>query len=155
MDMLPPMLPNDLDELYKEVILDHYRSPRNGKRLDDAQVKAHGLNPFCGDEVDMQLRLNPDGTIREVGIQSRGCSISQAAASLLSEELKGKTLAQAEALRLLFRRMMQGEKLTDEEAASLGGLEVLNGVRRFPVRIKCALLSFSTLEDGITESRGR
>jgi nitrogen fixation NifU-like protein len=149
------MLPNDLDELYKEVILDHYRHPRNAQRLDDAQVKAHGFNPFCGDEVDLQLRLNEDGAIREVGFQGRGCSISQASASLLTEELKSKTLAQAEALRQAFRRMMMGERLTDEERESLGGLEVLAGVRQFPVRIKCALLVFSALEDGIKEHRGR
>ncbi|MBI2171331.1 MAG: SUF system NifU family Fe-S cluster assembly protein [Chloroflexi bacterium] len=149
------MLPNDLDELYKEVILDHYRNPRNAQRLDDAHVKAHGFNPFCGDEVDLQLRLNGDGAIREVGFQGRGCSISQASASLLTEELKGKTLAQTEALRQAFRRMMMGERLTDEERESLGGLEVLAGVRQFPVRIKCALLVFSALEDGIKEHRGR
>ncbi|MBI4203230.1 MAG: SUF system NifU family Fe-S cluster assembly protein [Chloroflexi bacterium] len=145
------MLPNELDDLYKDVILDHYRSPRNTKRLEDAHVKAHGLNPFCGDEVDLQLLLNGDGTIKEVGFQGRGCSISQASASMLTEELKSKTLEEAEALRKLFRRMMQGEKLTDAELEFLGSLEVLEGVRKFPVRIKCALLAFSTLEDGITE----
>ncbi|MBI4340356.1 MAG: SUF system NifU family Fe-S cluster assembly protein [Chloroflexi bacterium] len=149
------MLPNDLDELYKEVILDHYRHPRNSQRLEDAQVTAHGFNPFCGDEVDLQLRLNGDGAVREVGFQGRGCSISQASASLLTEELKGKTLAEAEALRGTFRRMMQGEKLTDAETESLGGLAVLAGVRQFPVRIKCALLSFAALEDGIKEHARR
>ena len=148
------MLSNELDDLYKEVILDHYRSPRNAKRLNDAEVKAHGLNPFCGDEVDMQIHLDADGVIRQVGCQGRGCSISQAAASMLTEELKGKTLEEAEAIRRLFRRMMQGETLTGEETEALGSLEILNGVRRFPVRIKCALLAFSTLEDGIMEYKG-
>ncbi|MBI4311215.1 MAG: SUF system NifU family Fe-S cluster assembly protein [Chloroflexi bacterium] len=147
------MLP-DLDELYKEVILDHYRNPRNSKRLEDPQVKAHGFNPFCGDEVDLQLRLNGDGAVHEVGFQGRGCSISQASASMLTEELKGKTLEQAEAVRQLFRRMMMGEKLTSDEMESLSSLTVLSGVRQFPVRIKCALLAFSALEDGIKEYRG-
>ena len=147
--MLP--LPDDLDDLYTEVILDHYRAPRNSRRVEDAHVQAHGFNPFCGDEVNLQLRLDGGGTIQEAGFQGRGCSISQASASMLTEAVKGKSLEEAEALRQTFRRMIQGEELDDEEVEALGDLEVLEGVRRFPIRIKCALLAWAALDDGIEE----
>lgn len=143
----------ELDELYQQVILDHYRNPRNNRRVADAEIEGHGFNPFCGDEVDLQLRVGEDGTIREIGFQGRGCSISQASASLMTEELKGKSLEEATALRDTFRRLMQGEELGDDELDSVGDLEILQGVRMFPVRIKCALLAFSTLEEGISEYR--
>ena len=148
------MLPNELDDLYHEVILDHYRTRRNSERLSDAQLDAHGNNPFCGDEVFLQLRLGSDGTIQEIGNQGQGCSISQASASMMSDALKGRTLEEAEALRELFRRMLSGDKLSDAEVEALGDLEALQGVRQFPVRIKCALLGWSVLEDGVKEYRG-
>ena len=149
------MQPNELDDLYREVILDHYRTRRNSQRLSDAQVEAHGNNPFCGDEVFLQLRLNSDSTIQEVGNQGQGCSISQASSSLMSNALKGRTLEEAGALRELFRRMLAGEQLSDAEIEMLGELEALQGVRQFPVRIKCALLAWSVLEDGVKEYQGR
>ena len=145
------MLPNELDDLYREVILDHYRTRRNSQRLSDAQVDAHGNNPFCGDEVFLQLRLNGEGTIQEIGNQGQGCSISQASASMMTDALKGRTLEEAEALRELFRRMLSGEQLSEAEVEALGELEALHGVRQFPVRIKCALLGWSVLEDGVKE----
>ena len=147
--MIP--LPNDLDDLYREVILDHYRAPRNSQRVEDPHVQAHGFNPFCGDEVNLQLRLDGDGAIQEVGFQGRGCSISQASASMLTQAVKGRSLEEAEALRQTFRRMIQGEELTEEDVEALGELEVLEGVRRFPIRIKCALLAWAALDDGIEE----
>ena len=145
------MLPNELDDLYREVILDHYRTRRNSQRLSDAQVDAHGNNPFCGDEVFLQLQLNGEGTIQEIGNQGQGCSISQASASMMTDALKGRTLEEAEALRELFRRMLSGEQLSEAEVEALGELEALHGVRQFPVRIKCALLGWSVLEDGVKE----
>lgn len=149
------MQPNELDDLYSEVILDHTRARRNNQLLPDAQVNAHGNNPFCGDEVSLQLQLDGGGTIQDVGNQGQGCSISQASASMMSDALKGKTLEEAESLRELFRRMIFGEKLSDAEAEALGELEALQGVRQFPVRIKCALLGWSVLEDGVKEYRGK
>ena len=149
------MQPNELDDLYREVILDHYRTRRNSQRLSDAQVESHGNNPFCGDEIFLQLQLNDDGTIQETGNQGQGCSISQASSSLMSDALKGRTLEEAEALRELFRRMLAGKKLSAAEIETLGELEALQGVRQFPVRIKCALLAWSVLEDGVKEYRGK
>ena len=145
------MLPDNLDDLYKEVILDHYRNPRNQKHIEEAQLTAHGFNPFCGDEVDLQINLTNHGTIQQIGFQGRGCSISQASASLLTQELKDRSLEEASEMRTVFRRLMQGENLDDDERNSIGDLLILEGVRKFPVRIKCALLAFSALEDGITE----
>jgi nitrogen fixation NifU-like protein len=149
------MQPNELDDLYREVILDHYRTRRNSQRLSDAQVESHGNNPFCGDEIFLQLQLNDDGTIQETGNQGQGCSISQASSSLMSDALKGRTLEEAEALRELFRRMLAGEQMSAAEIETLGELEALHGVRQFPVRIKCALLAWSVLEDGVKEYRKR
>ena len=148
------MQPNELDELYREVILDHYRTRRNSQRLSDAQVESHGNNPFCGDEIRIQLQVR-GGRIEEASFSGGGCSISQASSSLMSDALKGRTLEEAEALRELFRRMLAGEKLSAAEIETLGELEALQGVRQFPVRIKCALLAWSVLEDGVKEYQGR
>ncbi len=145
------MQPDELDELYGEVILDHYRSPRNARAVEHAHVQARGFNPFCGDEVNLQLSLDGIGAIEDVGCLGSGCSISQASASMLTEALKGKTLGEAESLRTVFRRVMQGEALTPEEREAMGELEALIGVRKFPVRIKCALLAWAALEDGIKQ----
>ena len=147
----------ELDDLYREVILDHYRNPRNHQRLAEAEIQAEGNNPFCGDEVALQVHLNGQGAIQEVGLQGRGCSISQASASMMTEVLKGKTLNDAEALNQAFRRLMRGEGLDDAELEKLGDLEALEGVRQFPVRIKCALLAWATLEEGMEhfQAKGR
>ncbi|MBI2935454.1 MAG: SUF system NifU family Fe-S cluster assembly protein [Chloroflexi bacterium] len=139
---------DQLDELYRETILDHYRTPRNRAPLDDAQIKAHGHNPFCGDEVIVQIKLD-DGRVAQVGVQGAGCSISQASASMMSELLRGKSLDQVLALAHLFKRLMRSGDLSPVELESLGDLEALSGVRHFPVRIKCALLAWTTLEEGI------
>lgn len=149
------MQSDELDDLYREVILDHYRRPRNQQRLEDAQVQAEGNNPFCGDEIALQVKLNGQGAIQDIGFQGRGCSISQASVSMLTEALKGKTLEEAEALSQTFRRMMRGEELDDADLEALGDLEALRGVRKFPVRIKCALLAWTTLEEGMEAYRAR
>jgi len=137
-----------LDDLYREIILDHYRNPRNQAPLEDPDIEARGFNPFCGDEVVLQLKLR-DGRIAATSFQGRGCSISQASASMMTEVLKGKTLEEARELYHAFRRLMHGEALSEEEAEALGELEALEGVRQYPIRIKCALLGWATLGDGI------
>ena len=144
-----------LDDLYREVILDHYRNPRNHLRLTEAQIQAEGNNPFCGDEIALQVHLSSQGDIQEVGLQGRGCSISQASASMMTEVLKGKTLADAEALNQTFRRLMRGEDLDNTQLEKLGDLEALEGVRQFPVRIKCALLAWATLEEGMEQFQAK
>ncbi len=143
---------SELDDLYQDIILDHYRRPRNQERLVGADIETRGMNPFCGDEVEIQIGLE-DGKVGTVGFKGVGCSISQASASMLTELLKGKSLQEAEALYALFREMMRGKELSDEEMDVLGETGVLAGVRRFPVRVKCALLAWVTLDEGIEKHR--
>lgn len=133
---------NGLRELYQEVIFDHYRTPRNRRVLTDANRKAEGYNPLCGDKVTIYLDIQ-DGVIREASFEGVGCAISTAAASLMTEALKGRKADDVEPLFRDFQRMV-----TEAEAsphAQLGKLEVLAGVREFPSRVKCATLAWHTL----------
>lgn len=141
-----------LEDLYREVILDHYKSPRNRGTVPDPDIVAEGMNPLCGDEVEITLCLN-DGTIQAVRFQGVGCSISQASASMMTEEIRGKSLAEAEHLVAAFKGMMQGDHSVALE--ELGDLEALQGVRRFPVRVKCATLAWNALQQGIEEYKAK
>ena len=146
---------SNLDEVYRDdLIMDHRRHPRNPCRLVDADLVVDGVNPFCGDEIHLQIRLDEQSRVSQVGFQGEGCSINQATGSMLSEAIRGLTLPEAEALSERFHRMMQGPEPTPAQLDQLGDLGTLAKVREFPVRIKCALLAWSTLEDGI-HSRGR
>ena len=138
----------DLDDLYREVILDHYKRPRNNQLLQNPSLKAEGYNPFCGDQVILTAEVGDSERIEEVGFTGQGCAISQASASMMTGLLKGKTLEEVGALSALFRGMMHGESPDHEE---LGDLEALEGVKMYPIRIKCALLPWSTLEEAIEE----
>lgn len=141
-----------LEELYRQVILDHYRSPRNRGRLDSPHASAKGDNPLCGDEILIELRLS-DNRVADVAIQGQGCSISQASASMMSEAIKGKTRPEIDDLIDSFKAMMSIEGPptdTDRPGAQLGDLEALQGVRRFPVRIKCADLPWTTLQEALS-----
>jgi nitrogen fixation NifU-like protein len=141
----------ELDELYRELILDHYRNPRNRVPLESPAVVAEGYNPLCGDEVE--LRLNVEGDIvSDVSFTGRGCSISQASGSMLTEAIKGKTVAQARALIALFTRMMTDPDFVSEE--DVGDLEALQGVAKYPVRVKCATLAWHALQDGLDRHDG-
>lgn len=139
-----------LDDLYREVILDHYSHPRNKGTMDDPDIKVEGANPLCGDELSIFVRL-VDRTISEVKFLGRGCSISQASASMMTEQISGKTLDEARRLVGRFKAMMHGEPASEDE---LGDLMALQGVRKFPVRIKCATLSWVALEQGVDEFSG-
>lgn len=141
----------ELDDLYQDIILDHYRNPRNSAKLEEPHLKAEGNNPFCGDEVAVQISFDGTDHVREVGYQGRGCSISQASASIMGELLKGKTLKEIQAIHRVFLDVMQGKNTGDSSLEDFGDLQVLKGVRKFPIRIKCALLAWSILEDGIKE----
>ena len=143
---------DDIDELYRKAILDHYRSPRNMVELDEPDIEYDEFNPICGDQVVLQLKLN-DGRIEDVGFHGQGCSISRASASMMTDSLKEKTPEEAEQLSDTFRRLMRGHAPSEAEHAELGDLEALQGVRKFPVRIKCALLAWTALEVGIAEYR--
>jgi nitrogen fixation NifU-like protein len=135
-----------LDELYKEVILDHYRSPRNRGKLEPSDFDLHRDNPLCGDEVHLYGHVE-DGKLVGVAFEGKGCSISQASTSMMTERVKGVSLDNAEELAHLFKRLMQGESLADDER--LGDLAALQGVQKYPVRIKCALLGWNTLLEGL------
>ena len=141
----------ELDELYRELILDHYRNPRNRAPLESPAVVAEGYNPLCGDEVELRLNIEGD-VISDVSFTGRGCSISQASGSMLTEAVKGKTVSQARALAALFTRMMTDPEFVPEE--DVGDLEALQGVAKYPVRVKCATLAWHALQDGLDRHGG-
>lgn len=144
----------ELDELYEEIILDHYRNPRNNEELDNPDAEIEADNPFCGDEVKIQLKFQ-DGRVDEIGVTGRGCAISKSSASLLSELAEGRTQGELSRTTNLVRRMMRNESLTEDELDDLGDLEALRGVRKYPVRIKCALLSWAALQDALESYQQR
>jgi nitrogen fixation protein NifU and related proteins len=133
----------DLRELYQTVILDHHKKPRNFRRIGDADCSAEGYNPLCGDRISVYLKLEGD-VVRDIGFIGSGCAISTAAASLMTESLKGKTRAEAEALFRRFHELLTGDGAEATEGPALGKLEVFAGVRAFPVRVKCATLPWHT-----------
>lgn len=137
-----------LDSLYQEVILDHYRSPRNHGLLDQIALHTHQENPSCGDQIDLQVEIR-DGRIQQIRFDGKGCAISQASASMMTEALTGKTLAEAAAVSAMVRSMLTGGAF-DEDA--LGDLSALQGVRKFPVRVRCATLAWYALQEVIRES---
>ncbi|MDQ3784004.1 MAG: SUF system NifU family Fe-S cluster assembly protein [Actinomycetota bacterium] len=137
-----------LEELYKEVILDHYRSPRNKGRLDPHDVALERNNPLCGDEIELFVRFDGD-TVEGIAFEGKGCSISQASASMLAEKVEGLTAKESAALAESIKRMMAGEEEGDIE--TLGDLVSLKGVVKYPVRIKCALLGWNTLLEALQE----
>jgi nitrogen fixation protein NifU and related proteins len=150
----------DLEDLYREIILDHYRNPRNkGELATPPAHKSDGVNPTCGDEISVYLQVDGRGDsaiVTDIKIGGVGCSISQSSASMMSSTVKGKTLAEARVLIASFKHMLGIEDTsgigTDVlESAKLGDLAALRGVMKFPVRIKCATLSWNTLAEGIEE----
>lgn len=141
----------ELDELYRELILDHYRHPRNKGKLESATARAEGYNPLCGDEIELQLELE-DGVIKDVAFGGRGCSISQASGSMMTVAVKGRRREEALELVRAFKRMMTDPE--EEPAVELGDLEAFQGVAKFPVRVKCATLAWHVLEDGLTVKDG-
>ena len=139
----------DLDDLYKEIILDHYRNPRHRGSLASPSASHEGLNPLCGDEVTVELLVNGD-RVADVAYKGSGCSISQSSASMMTEAVHGKSTADVRHLVDDFTAMMRGSEEIDSEA--LGDLEALSGVRKFPVRVKCATLAWHTLAEALEEA---
>jgi nitrogen fixation NifU-like protein len=142
-----------LDDLYKEVILDHYQHPRNRGRLESPDVATRGHNPLCGDEVELSLKFDGE-RVSEVAFGGRGCSISQASASMMTESVKGHTLDEAEELGGAFKAVMSSSGST-EALGEHEELAALQGVKRYPVRVKCALLPWSALHEAIELYRKR
>lgn len=141
------------DDLYRDIILDHFREPRNFGRTNPADLAAQGANPFCGDELEVTARLN-GSTIAQLMSQGKGCSISQASASMMTEALTGKPLEEASRLAAAFKEfMLAGPEASTLLPDGLQELEVLAGVKKYPVRIKCAILAWNTLLDGIEQRR--
>ena len=138
-----------LEDLYREIILDHYKNPRNRGSLEPPAVRSEGHNPLCGDEIEVFLTVH-NGIISDIKIGGQGCSISQSSASMMSAAVKGKPVAEARALIHRFKHMMSiDEDGEPDTSAPLGDLEALQGVVKFPVRIKCAVLSWNTLAEGL------
>jgi nitrogen fixation NifU-like protein len=142
---------SDLRALYQEVILDHSKKPHNYRVMDDADCQADGYNPLCGDRVRIYLKLEGE-RINDVSFQGSGCAISTASASILTEMLKGKTQAEADALFEAFHDLVTGKVWADRDGPELGKLAVFSGVSEFPARVKCATLVWHTLKSALAGS---
>jgi nitrogen fixation NifU-like protein len=140
-----------LEELYKEVILDHYKNPRNKRDLPKAEISCSKNNPLCGDEITVHAHL-ADGWVAEVTFEGQGCSISQASASMMTEAVTGKSVEEAGSLTAEFRGMMEGKTEPGED--EFGDLIALKGVVKYPVRIKCAVLAWDVLQEALAGTNG-
>jgi len=141
---------SDLKDLYQEVILDHNRNPRNCYIMDGASCTADGHNPLCGDIVKVYLRIE-NGTIEEISFQGQGCAICTASTSLMTESVQGKSVEEAQGLFDEFHQMLTG--VAEEQGVALGKLQVFEGVREYPVRVKCATLAWHTLNAAMEEKK--
>ena len=148
-----------LEDLYREIILDHYRTPRNRGELDaPPAIRSDGHNPLCGDEITVYLSLDGDGDdakVDDIKIGGQGCSISQSSASMMSQAVMGKTVGEVNGLLRRFKSMMSIEGVDEQPGdadIALGDLEALQGVVKFPVRIKCAVLGWNTLAQALSEA---
>ncbi|MBM61791.1 MAG: SUF system NifU family Fe-S cluster assembly protein [Acidobacteria bacterium] len=142
---------SELRDLYQEVILDHNRSPRNFGHLDDANMRADGHNPLCGDRLDVTVKV-VEGVVTDLRFKGSGCAISKASASLMTEAVKGKTIDEFNELFDYFHRLVTDETLSVDERA-LGKLAVFSGVRDYPARVKCAILAWHTLKSAVSDSQ--
>ncbi|MDZ4723160.1 MAG: SUF system NifU family Fe-S cluster assembly protein [candidate division Zixibacteria bacterium] len=136
-----------LDDMYREIILEHYRSPRGKKQVARVDISSDGINPSCGDEIALRVEMN-QGNLADIHVDCKGCAISVASASMLVETVKGKSFEDARRIVEAVRSMLKGEGIAPE-IQDLGDLNSLSGVQKFPVRIKCALLAWVTLLEGM------
>ena len=142
----------ELEELYQEVILDHSRRPRNFGELPDASVKVHGDNPSCGDEIHLAIKFDGDGGLEEIKFTGHGCAISQASASLMTMKLKGKKRDEVEQMFRAFHDLVTTEN--NHSPKNLGDLQVMRGVRKFPQRVKCAMLAWRAVQQAYEQGSG-
>ena len=138
----------EFEELYQDVILDHSRRPRNFGELPEATVHVHGDNPMCGDEINVHLKFGADDIVEGITFTGNGCSICMASASLMTTKVKKKSRAEAEAMMHTFQEMLTAEE-EKPPTIKLGDLELLKGVRKFPLRVKCATLAWHALEEAL------
>src|SRR5207302_1238067 len=143
---------SELDELYQEVILDHSRRPRNFGDLVDAGVRVHGDNPACGDEIHLGVKFDAGGGLQDIKFTGHGCAISQASASLMTTKLKGKSRTEVTEMLRAFHGLVTDE--TSETPSTLGDLRVMRGVRKFPQRVKCAMLAWRAVEQALEQGAG-
>jgi nitrogen fixation NifU-like protein len=143
---------NELRELYQQVILDHNKSPRNFRVIENANHYSEGFNPLCGDRIDIYLDVE-NGIVKDISFQGRGCAISKASASLMSSMVKGKTVEEAEKLFEKFHDLITGKLGDDPDIEELGKLAVFAGVRDFPARVKCASLAWHTMINALKEEK--
>lgn len=142
-----------LRELYQEVILDHSRHPRHFGRLEHPTHQAEGYNPLCGDRVTVMLALDRDGRVSDIKFEGKGCAISQASASLMTEMLAGRTLPEARKLMEGFLRLVKGEDARDLAEVDREHLDVMAGISEFPMRVKCATLAWHTFRNAVEEGK--
>ncbi len=140
---------NDLQDLYAEVVMDHNRRPRNFKKIEEADRSADGFNPLCGDHISVYLNLDGGDSIQDIGYVAVGCAISKAAASMMSEAVKGRSLENAQRVISEFRQMITDRDGPEPDYEIMGDLEILEGVANYPTRIKCATLPLHTLASAI------
>jgi nitrogen fixation NifU-like protein len=145
------VMDNALRELYQEVILDHSRHPRHYGALQGASHKAEGYNPLCGDRVTIYLKLGEDGRVADIRFEGKGCAISQASASMMTEMLKGRTQAEAEQLMQGFLHLVKGEDVGGLAEDDRERLDVMSGISAFPMRVKCATLAWHTYKNAVEE----
>jgi nitrogen fixation protein NifU and related proteins len=143
---------SELEELYQEVILDHSRRPRNFGDLADAAVRVHGDNPACGDEIHLGVKFDPIGGLQDIKFTGHGCAISQASASMMTTKLKGKSRTEVVEMLRAFHHLVTNESA--EAPKTLGDLRLLQGVRRFPLRVKCAMLAWRAVEQALQQNAG-
>lgn len=141
---------SSLDEMYREIILDHYRSPRGKRPIDKIDAESDGKNPACGDEIEMQMQIEND-ILKDIHVGCKGCAISVASGSILAESVKGRPFEEVLRIAELVRKLLKGEEVEIPE--EFEDIDALKGVRKFPVRIKCALLAWLTLIDGLKNYR--
>ena len=144
----------ELEELYQEVILDHSRKPRNFGELANAAVVVHGDNPACGDEIHLAVRFGDNGSLEDIKFTGHGCAISQASASMMTMKLKGKSRDETMSMLQTFRDLVTGNDDTPADARKLGDLQLLEGVRKFPQRVKCAMLPWRAVEQALQQTSG-
>jgi nitrogen fixation protein NifU and related proteins len=142
---------SDLTDLYQQVILDHNKKPRNFKALETPTISQEGHNPLCGDHISLQLELDGE-VVKDVGFQGSGCAISKASSSMMTTAVKGKTKAEVEIMADEFIKMVRGEIDPETEENHLGRLKIFAGVKEFPARVKCAALSWRTVQAAIEDS---
>jgi len=141
---------NNLDNLYRQVIMDHYKNPRNKGSLDEGSLTVDMNNPTCGDRIHLTLKVE-DGIVTDVKFDGEGCSISMSSASMMTQAIKGKDVETAMKLSRIFSDMMQGKEVEIDDDLDLGDIESLQGVAKFPARIKCATLAWKAMEKGLDE----